>query len=149
MLRYKQDAGNENCVLQGPVPIDALDRQAFYNPRNAGRKRTVFIDVIQARYEFLMRKLTESILFKIERTDCTSYARLSELRAIPLILQSQLLLSKLSSNGILKILTLIDMDDQDAVITNYPALTPFLTFELLITFLKHDECSDRFAYTIL
>ena len=112
------------------VPDDPVDRQAYYDNKHADRKRRLFIDAIDANYEFLMGKLSEAVLFRIERSDYKR-ASLEKFRVIPRILNSRFLLSQFSKEGIAKILCLVTMNEKNDLINDHPVLHPFLTFDVL------------------
>ena len=120
----------QNDPPRDPNHAHLLEQLANFDQTFIDSKRRLFMDVIGARYEFLMRKLSETVLFRIERSNRSCFS-LRELRILPQIIDSPLLLRQFSNEGLVKLLSLVRGKETNVLISNHPCLYPFLTFEVL------------------
>ena len=93
-------------------------------------QRQIFIEVLEAKYEFMIRRLSLAVLLKIEVPKNNSHL-MTQFLAIPYVLKSTFILERIKSEGLLAILKARENLDVAKVINDHPNIYPFITVEVI------------------
>jgi hypothetical protein len=150
IMPVKSDAQNEQLIgieniLARLSEANLLTHLASDRFRERCR---VFIEAIRANYTFVLKKLSEAVLLKLEGPK--DWPRpLNQFFVIPHILRNPVLLGQMSKSGLIEVLNRIHHDAMEKTIAEHPALYPVLTFDVLIDWLKSSEAYNSERVTII
>jgi hypothetical protein len=93
-------------------------------------QRQIFIEALQAKYSFLIAKMSVKVLLRLEYMK-DRFREYYSLLIVPHVLKSSFILNRLNEEGLLAILKEIEKLDFPKVIENHPCLHPFISVNVI------------------